>query len=353
MSNDAPEQISEPESAELLRLTLPLMARYKVPVTPRNYAVWFDFVRGSNPQMKAEIQQLIDTHATFTSELNDQLYEKYKSDCDVRQFAKIHSEMSELMGDLSQSLKQAGNQAQHFGGHLDGVVESVQHKTGIDDILDLLKSLLEETRSMRKSTQLLHEHLEAKSREIDLLQEELQKEKKRSSTDPLTGLANRQALIETLTQMSQTTDKPDDLALIMVDIDHFKEINDRHGHLIGDRVIRFVAQVLKDNTKGRDLAARYGGEEFLVMLPDTGLRGAGALAEKIRTTVANAKLIRSDNKQPLGQITISIGVAGYHPGEDMLETINRADQSLYRAKQGGRNQTTIDWDTLDIADQPA
>ena len=189
---------------------------------------------------------------------------------------------------------------------------------------------------------------EAKSREITLLQEELEQERKRASTDPLTGLANRRAFTEALTHASQTTGAPGELTLLMADIDHFKRINDTHGHLIGDRVIRFLAQVLQQNTKGKDLAARYGGEEFIVMLTNTGLRGAEVVAEAIRAAVADAKLVRSDNKQPLGQITVSLGVASYHPGEDPLETINRADQALYKSKQSGRNRVAVDMDISGI-----
>ena len=353
MSHQETTQITAEQSAELLRMTLPLMTRHQVPVTPRNYAVWFEFARGAIPELKAELQQLIDSGAPITAQINDQLFEKYLAECDIAQFVKIRSEMSELMDDLSDSLQHAGVQAREFGGHLDGVVENVQRSSSLDDIRDLLVSLVEETRTMRKSTQLLHEHLEAKSREITLLQEELEQERRRASTDPLTGLANRRAFTEALTQACHGTGAPGELTLIMVDIDHFKQINDTHGHLIGDRVIRFLAQVLQQNTKGRDLPARYGGEEFIVMLNNTGLRGAEAVAESIRRAVADAKLVRSDNKQPLGQITVSLGVASYHPGEDPLETINRADQALYKSKQSGRNRVTVDMDISGIQQDTA
>jgi len=349
MSSPALDDISAEQSGELLRLVLPLMSKHQVPITPQNYAVWFDFVRGNDPELKAEMQQLVDAGAAFTEKLNEQLFEKYHSECDTRHFAKIRGEMSELMDDLTDSLQHAGSQAQQFGGHLDGVVENVERSSSLNDIKQLLISLVEETRTMRKSTQLLHEHLEAKSREIVLLQEELEQERKRASTDPLTGLANRRAFTDALIRSCNDVDAPESLSLIMIDIDHFKQINDAHGHLIGDRVIRFLAQVLQQNTKGKDLAARFGGEEFVVMLTATGLRGAEAVAEAIRSAVAEAKLVRADNKQPLGQITVSLGVASYHPGEDPLEAVNRSDQAMYHSKQSGRNRVTVDRDLSDIS----
>jgi diguanylate cyclase len=127
----------------------------------------------------------------------------------------------------------------------------------------------------------------------------------------------------------------------MLDIDHFKAVNDTHGHLIGDRVIRFVAQVMQKNTKGQDTAARYGGEEFTLLLPGTPSAGAKSVAETIRAAVSKAQLVRADNKKPLGQITISAGVATFRKGEDIMEFINRADQALYRAKKEGRNRVSL------------
>ncbi len=345
MSRPETSEVPSEQSAELLRLTLPLMSKHKVPVTPRNYAVWFEYVRGDNPELKAELQSLIDAGTKFTAQLNERLFEKYASDCNTDLFLKIRNEMTDLMEDVASSLRDVDDDTRRFGGHLDSVIESMQRCSSLDDIRELLRSLIEETRSMQRSTQLLHEHLDAKSKEIALLQEELELERKRASTDPLTGLANRRAFTEALVRHAESGPAPDTLALLMIDIDHFKNVNDTHGHLIGDRVIRFLAEVLKQHTKGSDLAARYGGEEFVVLLPDTGLKGAAVVAEKIRTAMANARLVRSDNKQPLGHITVSIGVATCHPGEDPLELVNRADQALYQAKQGGRNRVFVDINT--------
>ncbi|HHI77081.1 MAG TPA: diguanylate cyclase [Gammaproteobacteria bacterium] len=348
MSSNKNDTVTPEQSAELLRLTLPLMSRHGVPVTPRNYAVWFEYVRGENAELKNELQSLIDADAAFTPQLNEQLFEKYASECNVEQFLKIRNEMNDLMEDVAGSLHEVGDEAARFGGRLDGVMENVQRSNSLEDIRDLLRSLVEETRTMRRSTQLLHEHLEAKSREIALLQEELEQERRRASSDPLTGLPNRRAFTEALEKLTQDATGPEQLALLIVDIDHFKNVNDTHGHLIGDRVIRFLAQVLKQHTKGQDLAARYGGEEFVVLLPNTGLRGATVVAEQIRAAMSEAKLVRSDNKQPLGRITVSIGVAAYQPGEDPMDLVNRADQALYRSKQGGRNKVTVDMDTTGI-----
>jgi diguanylate cyclase len=158
-------------------------------------------------------------------------------------------------------------------------------------------------------------------------------------TDGLTGLANRKCFDRKLEQAVETaleTSTP--LALIMADLDHFKEFNDKHGHPIGDQVLRIVGSALTQRVKGEDTAARYGGEEFGIILPMTSVGGAAALADDIRTTISSKKLIKKGGKTDYGVITMSLGATCYLPGEPLNEFIERADAALYQAKEYGRNR---------------
>ncbi|MDX1975372.1 MAG: GGDEF domain-containing protein, partial [Rickettsiales bacterium] len=129
------------------------------------------------------------------------------------------------------------------------------------------------------------------------------------------------------------------LCLIILDIDHFKSFNDRFGHLLGDEVLKTVARTLTDCLKGRDVVARFGGEEFVVILPDTPIEGALKVAEMIRSTISTKELKRKDTGETFGTITVSMGVASFHPTSDTLPTlVKRADDALYKAKHNGRNQ---------------
>jgi diguanylate cyclase len=328
-------------AAEFLRLALPLMTRHGVPVTPQNYAIWYDYVNGDNPELNAEIDRLIGEQRQFTEVINTQLYRQYVAEHDIDNVDQVRAGLHTILSELCTSLGQAGNDACAYEGALGGLVTSVATKTDLDDIRQLLQSLVSETQTMKTATNRMQSHFETKSREIEELQEQLEMERKRAITDPLTGLFNRFALMDHLNVAIVEMPESKPPSLLMIDVDHFKAINDNHGHLIGDRVIRFVAQTVQKNIKGQDIAARYGGEEFTVLLPSTGTKGAEAVAEAIRIAVAGAQLVRADNKKPLGQITVSAGVATYQPGEDMMDLINRADQALYRAKNAGRNRTCL------------
>ncbi len=128
------------------------------------------------------------------------------------------------------------------------------------------------------------------------------------------------------------------LSLLVTDIDHFKAFNDRHGHQVGDAVLRLVADKLKRSVKGRDTVARYGGEEFVLLLPQTGPADATRLADQLRAEIAKSRLVVRNRGHDLGKVTISIGVATFEPGETTDNCFRRADQALYKAKNTGRNR---------------
>lgn len=158
-------------------------------------------------------------------------------------------------------------------------------------------------------------------------------------TDQLTGLHNRRYMgrhLDTLIESAGKAAKP--LAFLILDIDHFKAVNDEHGHDIGDEVLREFANRISANVRGIDLACRYGGEEFVVVMPDTDMDFAYSIAERLRRSVETTPFVIS--RPPHGlNITISIGIAGSEgPSDSAAELLHRADQALYRAKRDGRNR---------------
>jgi diguanylate cyclase (GGDEF)-like protein len=163
-----------------------------------------------------------------------------------------------------------------------------------------------------------------------------------SYTDALTGVANRRQLFLRLEQeLSRSLRFGDELSLLMVDLDLFKAINDRHGHPVGDGVLRGVALLLKRNVRKVDLVARYGGEEFCVVLPRIARAEAADVAEKLRRAVASSPLAAAPSGDPLS-CTISIGIATYGTdATDLAGLIEKADVALYEAKKAGRNRVVL------------
>lgn len=159
-----------------------------------------------------------------------------------------------------------------------------------------------------------------------------------ASRDPLTGVYNRMALDSALTREVDLAERQDlPLALLVIDIDHFKTFNDRYGHSFGDDVLVAVAQTIANTIRRSDLLFRYGGEEFIVLASHTGENGAMLLAERIRENIAALSSVRGRDMR----VTVSIGAARLIPGEQPQGLFGRADQALYSAKQAGRNRSLL------------
>lgn len=159
-----------------------------------------------------------------------------------------------------------------------------------------------------------------------------------AAADALTGIANRRAIIAALDRdVSRATRTREPIALMMMDLDHFKQINDTHGHRAGDAVLLAMARLVGQRIRSQDIVGRYGGEEFLVVLPDTTLTGAMRLAQDLCTAVASHPFKVRGQRVPL---TVSIGVFGgrLESGDGWDALIHAADSALYRAKNAGRNR---------------
>ncbi|RYF43185.1 MAG: GGDEF domain-containing protein, partial [Cytophagaceae bacterium] len=168
----------------------------------------------------------------------------------------------------------------------------------------------------------------------------LQRMERMAITDGLTGLNNhRQFQASFAAQLARAERYKRKLALIFADIDHFKQVNDVHGHLVGDQVLRRIAAILQGSARCTDVVARYGGEEFAVLMEETGVQGACCIAERIRKAVE--KEIFHDDRGVF-RATLSLGVAAFPlHGATKERLIACADQALYQAKRSGRNQTLV------------
>ncbi len=321
-----------------LRLAIPMMAQHNVPVYPRNYAIWYEYVAGSNPPLKHAIDELIEKEYPFCEETNERLYLEHVAQPSEIHLRKLQQELISAILDMQSYLTSTHYSSDQVEGSLKQQTQLLNDAPNLDCIKDVLETVSDDILAMQNSTQALQSCLKDNSVEIARLRQELDTSKREAATDPLTGLANRKVLLNTLEDYIQLSAGDEEFSLLMLDIDKFKDINDDYGHLMGDKVIRCVAKIIKDSVKGADLVARYGGEEFTVVLPNTPFEAALRVAENIRKNIECTKLVKTSNREAISPVTISIGVAKYLPPETSESLIQRADSALYTAKTEGRNQ---------------
>src|SRR5690606_35941194 len=169
---------------------------------------------------------------------------------------------------------------------------------------------------------------------LNLLQERIGRLRQDAQTDPLTGLGNRRSLELSLAQLEA---EGRDFCAVVLDVDHFKRINDGHGHDIGDQVLRRLAELMRGCCREGDVLCRTGGEEFLMLLPGASLEVATSVAQRLRLCVQDTPI------EPVGAVTVSLGIAHWQAtGMDTpADTLSRADRALYAAKQDGRNRVKV------------
>lgn len=207
----------------------------------------------------------------------------------------------------------------------------------------MVDALLDITRTMIERTQAAEARLRATNAELRGLQSDLNEAQEIAERDPLTGLPNRRALEAALRHAVAAAHAADSaLSIAFCDIDSFKRLNDIHGHAVGDRVLRLVADCLSGSGDEDVFVGRQGGEEFVMLFEGRTAIEAAALVDTIRAGLAGRSLRSRSDGMPIGTVTFSAGVAGYRHGDKGEDLLHRADVALYRAKESGRNQVVID-----------
>ena len=329
-------------SADLLKRTLPLMSRHAAGYTPDSYALWYEYVRGGNPELRAEMDALVRACERLSHKITYELHQKHLADHSADSVRNAGAGLLELMTSVKTSMESASSDANVFDARLAAFGEDIASASSAEDLIERVDTMRSDVDRMNKSMSTLNAQLEASHRTVASLQSELKRVREEASLDALTGITNRRGFdLELVRICLNAADTGTPLSLVMVDIDHFKKINDTYGHPFGDQVIRAVGQALSQLTQRKDVAARYGGEEFALLLPETPVNGARDVADRIRQAISRGQ-IKRNGSDPVGIITISCGVAEYVRGEDPTSLVARADRALYQSKQNGRNRVTVD-----------
>lgn len=301
--------------------------------TPDNYDLGFQYRAAQNMALVNAIRAEIDSKGSLTLDAADRILADNGGPVNPDALADMADNIGEQMAGLSGIARQSGHDAAEFRTALEANMAS-----GAPDavaVMDLTLSMVARTRAaeaeLRKST-----------RELAGLRAHLAEAQHFADVDPLTELANRRAFKRDLERaIIDCREKEVPLSLAFCDIDLFKRLNDLHGHETGDRVLRFIAQLMAKHFARNGTVGRFGGEEFVVMFPGLDPAAAGQAVDKCRAALADLPLYAATTGDRIGAVSFTAGVAVLGDGEGMADLLRRADELLYRGKSEGRNRVVV------------
>lgn len=310
MARSSSKSSNNPQSpADIARVALHKLTEAALPPTPENYAkVYYEISGTQPPQDKGSSERCLGL---------------------LEMIREILVNMSDKTGGLAADL-QTGNE---------GIKQSLEDLATTEEkarIQQLLNSVITATSALHNRVEDTHEDIIASRLTMEHIKEEMQETRQWLQEDTLTGAQNRRGMDMTLArEIARAKRFKTSLSLAMVDIDHFKRINDKYGHDAGDAMLVHLSTVIKSVLREADVLVRYGGEEFLIVLPDSDIRGASYVIDRLKQVIQKSPMIYEGKKI---EATFSGGIAQLKTDENGHALIIRADKALYEAKQAGRNR---------------
>ena len=330
----------------IAKRVIPQMAQWKVPMTPENYHLWFEYSIGSNDGLTGDINKIIASGKPFTGEVNKKLYDEYLGNEHNKQLVEqVQRETQKIFRHIVDEILLTSESTSEFSHKIKQYSQKLNEAKALSDVQYIVKDIMSDTNQMAEATRNLQGRLEEATTQAESLRQKLKQTEREALIDALTGLHNRKAFDRKAQDLHEAFQRyGTSFSVIMLDIDFFKSFNDKHGHQTGDEVLRIVGSMLHEGLKGKDFPARYGGEEFVVLLPMTRLKNAYIVAEQIRKNISakNLKVIKTG--ESLGNITVSLGVSQINSADTIDSVIERADKALYLAKDSGRNNVKSEGD---------
>lgn len=320
--------------------TLQTLLRLGVSPDPRNYELWHTHLSGARPELSRRIEDLIALRVPFTGDVLDALHDAHfaASDPEADAVGAAAGEVEKNTQAMLDQIAATQGPLQAFGASLATWPERIRAAESLSALDTAVASLGLETSRILDDNRRLQDRLDSSVRRIDGLRQTMASLRTTATTDSLTGLLNRRAVEGRLKRAMGRADA-EPCTVLLADIDHFKQFNDLHGHTTGDLVLRLVARLMTEHTKGRDAVGRFGGEEFIIVMAGADQAGGESVARQICEAISAKPLVTAKTAGRMaGRITLSVGVAQHRPGEKMSALIERADMALYAAKHGGRNR---------------
>jgi diguanylate cyclase len=323
------------QSGEIFRRAMELMQRQRAAFTPPHLAIWYEYAAELNPPLAALLERKLAAQEPLSDEDVWHLHGRHVAGRDVEAFERSQAQLRVLLDDTVADLGGVGAAA---GELADALGSST---LAADPAQPSVAVLQRRVHSFCRFLRQFSDRVAAKQQQADAILDDLARSQTEPLRDALTGLPNFPGFQRAIDALG-VADLQGSVMLV-ADIDHFKAINDRFGHLMGDRALSAVAGVLREAVSAVDVAARLWGEEFGVFLPSPAGSRAAILAEMIRAGVEGLQVRSPVKERAVCRVTVSIGLAVAMPLEGREQLLHRADVAMYRSKRMGRNRVTV-WD---------
>ena len=334
-------------STEIARQVLPFLGSKRIPATPENYMIFYSYFEGELEVVRNIVDEQLNSNRNWDLETTSKIFNRiFSSEANVAMLKNNQRLADEFMRCAKQVAQKTSKTAELAGrtvGSLESSLESVKQSDSLQESIGWLENGLREMKHFNQLGQRLGGDLLAEGAKLDTLLERFEELECMAFTDELTQLNNRRAWDRKLQGEFERFQRLGRACCVFImDIDDFKAVNDTYGHDVGDNALQAVAKILRGSLRSYDYPARYGGEEFCGLLPDTELKLARLVAERLRRRLAATRF------QVRGQemmITASIGVSYFKTKDkDGTDAVRRADLAMYLAKSKGKNRVYSDWE---------
>lgn len=315
------------------------LSYHQLEVTAHTLRIANDYLTGCDPQLVRLIDRQMQMRKPVTIDWLDEVLTRNERTDELATLAQLMERLETSIDDFSRTSHDAHKATSEYHSALEEHVNELEQVTSagvvISELATIAKVMLKRTRDIEK--QMLRSEAQTRT-----LKRRLEEARRTAEQDHLTGLPNRRAFetfYEEQFRLAQAEMEP--LCVAFCDIDHFKKVNDTHGHDAGDRVLKLVAESLARISNDTCHIARHGGEEFVVLFRGLALAEAQARLDTLREQLAERRLVNRSTDVPFGQITFSAGIANVFAYPDRRTALKAADAALYRAKQEGRNRILV------------
>ena len=336
------------KAAEYLKQAIPHLVEYEIAANPINYTLWYNYVSRRVPALNKALDRIIKRSGTCTSEQSQELYINYIIGEHLEEHHQTLESITKLAAHIVQRLRQSTSGSDTFDQEISQNITNLKQAKTLHDITSIVDTVISASENIRTANSAFKQQMEQATSEITSLRHQLQQAEKHAYVDQLTQLYNRRAFDSQLEQLLRAGDSAEHVCLVLADIDHFKSFNDEYGHIIGDRVLRRMGELIQDHCPDNAIGARYGGEEFALIITNSTIDNAVSVAETLRKRLEQLRVKVKNSNQTLDNISASFGVACFEPNESLESFIHRADQALYRAKNKGRNRVEVQADVVEL-----